>query len=66
VGILHYQTLINDCIEEMDRPLAEPCLKTKFCRMAGECQDCSGKFSDFEYLVREGPMLRSLHIFGEG
>jgi hypothetical protein len=35
-----YELLIRECIVEMDKPLPEPCLKTKECRMAGGCPEC--------------------------
>jgi hypothetical protein len=35
-----YQTLIDMALEEIERPLPKPCLKTRFCVMAGGCQEC--------------------------
>ena len=35
-----YEALILECIAEMDKPLPEPCLKTRECQMAGGCPEC--------------------------
>ena len=50
--------LNQQCLEDMDRPLPKPCLKTRFCIMAGGCQEC------MMVGIKERP-YKSMHVVEE-